>query len=113
MYDALISTTYTHFMNMLNTSFRVAFYFNKSDSKPNKKEIKDLLYEVTNLDHTQSLVLGKDSVYVSSFDGLATVLSEISKEKINDVLPYKKEWQGKKKLLEEYIKHFDKAIKTN
>ncbi len=110
MYSTLISQTYTHFMNMVNTSFRVAFYFNKTDTRPSKGEIKNLLNDVTNLEHTQSMITGKDSLYISLLDGMKEVLSEISDNKMNDVLPYKEEWMNKNELLNEYMKQLEKRI---
>ena len=107
-YNAVISQKYTNFMNIINTSFRVAFYFNKSDEKPKLKEVKEFLEEVISINETKHNIFGEESIFIDLLEDIKKESSKIAIEKIKNILPHKEEWINKNKLLKEYMNQLEK-----
>lgn len=111
MYNEFISTQYTDWNTMINTSFRVAFYFDKRESMPKKNDIRKFLQSsAISYEHTQNILTGSESIYVGLLNELRGELSKISQEKISYILPRKKAWNNKNKLLTEYMNQLFKII---
>ena len=101
-YNESIKPNFTYFNNMINSSFRTAFYYQKSIEKPSKENIKNILEIATGIEIVRNYLVGNDSIFIERLQIMEKDLSAISTEKIKSILPHKKQWKKKIKLLSEY-----------
>lgn len=105
IYSDFFSSYYNNFTNIINASFRTAFYFDKSTSQPNKTDIENFFKEsAINYEYIKDILIGKKSVYIDALDVLKKELSKISEEKTHFIRPIKDDWNTKNKILSKYIK---------
>ena len=93
-----------------NAGISAAYPFNESMTRPTYDNMKKNLEITLNTNWIANKLNGKDSFIVVQVDAVKKVLKNISNEKLEAILPIKKEWKIKNELLKEYMKQLEKSM---